>query len=565
MSIASTVFLAASSTTEGPLDPVSEKKKWLDRASEIPETRREAYKAEIEKIFSAAAQVLQTMPSKGSNNRVLAKNNEASIFRMQQAAKAMFSQYKQFNHAQLTCLERLDTLSETVKVMALAPASAIPTAKVEKGFMFAHRQQKLYQNMATASLLSKGLEAFEIPFKYLAEGVYKAGAKVCSQTGKRVLKEAASAISDVYYNSGAASKVKSFVNAHKRSSEKNAERLSEEFDVPLAATRQYIYNIDDILVAGAGAVVFSAAKPLFSATGKCMKFVAAAYNRSDSPFLHHRIHLSSRMGAFTTSSSAKPATAAAAKTATAATPKAAKRVNETVRSAIKFEMKLQKEKIAECTVNWIHNLSGQGIALKTLNKMKDIALSAGAEKLTLKAIIINKTLLNILQKRFEFIKLEAAYYYFNIPLAGFIPNRIGRYEVLSRFQSVHVDQGLMYTFKHVPLKSGQGGTAIALIGKILDATRSGRLTWTFLNDIRKKAANAGAQQLEIHFKLTESHQAFKDAINRILQIANYRYEYLGNEKGLYRFKIPLDGSKEAHAAFKQLKTKPYMEPIFEKI
>jgi hypothetical protein len=242
---------------------------------------------------------------------------------------------------------------------------------------------------------------------------------------------------------------------------------------------------------------------------------------------------------------------------------------QTVYRQLDFGVKLKGDGTAVATLNNIANKGyPKGFMQQTVNRIKDISVTGHAKKLILEAQFINDDLFKSFQRKYKQLSSRVQTQYgedvtlsrFEIPLIDHTPKAVPRQELLTLSKPVKVEQTMKYTFHDIPLPSGQGRRAVVEADMLVDNLNAGQ-SFKFLNEVREKAVKSGAQSLELQFRYTEDHQVYKDKVIQFLEIANKRYEYLGNQGGVYRFELPIDGSKPVNQVFKSSTTKPPIEIV----
>lgn len=258
-------------------------------------------------------------------------------------------------------------------------------------------------------------------------------------------------------------------------------------------------------------------------------------------------------------------------TEAASTQNLSKTLTETPYRTLDLDVKLRRNGTAVATLNSISNIGyPRGFTRETINRIKDIAVTSHAKKLILEADFVNDGLSASFQRRYKQLRSRVMHEYeiedtifsrFEISLIDHTPKAVPRQELLTLSKPVKIEQTMKYTFHDTPLPSSQGRRAVVEVDTLVDNLNSGQ-SFKFLNEIREKAVKSGAQSLELQFRYTEDHQFFKsDVIKQFLEIANKRYKYLGNQGGVYRFELPIDGSKPVNQVFKSSTTKPPIDIV----
>lgn len=241
-----------SAAVEAPLNPIKERNKWLERANELPESSREAYKAEIRKVFCVASQVLQALPGKAQGIQALASSNATSVQQMHLVAKEMFNRHKSYTDGQVAVLQRLGTQSAAAQMMTLPP-STVPVAPSRRpGADFLSRALNSI-DMSTARVSAFGIEVVEksigaalqpmiTNFKYGVEGLQPVALKLCeaSETVRNVAQSTDNVIKKT------ASFVDKFTKARVAISDATAHLHSTHYDTPLPTSKQYVDDVNHI-------------------------------------------------------------------------------------------------------------------------------------------------------------------------------------------------------------------------------------------------------------------------------------------------------------------------------
>lgn len=304
----------AAATTEAPLDPIKERDKWLAHANALPESRREPYKKEIQKVFNVASQCLKSVPAREQGIQALASSNASSMQQMQQNASEMLHHYKNYTDGQLAVMQRIGSQSATAQIMRLPPTTVsvvmqkktklvdslsdrIASASLERHAAFkppatsgpkfdmasiieAHNREKLRENMATARVLATGSELVsKVVASVVKVGyhtVIAAGCEDATEEERQAAeRSAASAVNYVAqkakaaYHSTSLSQTITKVSAELDVlNEMGAKRLSRDHNLPIKLTTAYMKDTQrlavDITTAGVLSGTLATAKGFYS-------------------------------------------------------------------------------------------------------------------------------------------------------------------------------------------------------------------------------------------------------------------------------------------------------------
>lgn len=525
--------------TDTPEDPkINEvKQKWLARTKELPENKRKLFEAHIQKIAQQASQTLRQMPFCQSIAHSISFNGTMSIEKMNATAQEFFEKCKVHDQNKFGLIQNHNAFQAQIAnshvnfdEVPLPPRQALDPYTMDFSVF---PPTSVAHNIATAKVTAKVINiassTVAVPLKHAASGLHQSYQAVCNlnptaqsacQLHRKLVttpvEPIVKIIEEFSRRTGIADITKSISSWNQRANESAARFYAESYGLPLDETRRYVSDCRTVATTLATLAPFGKFK--ISAPAKIPS------KRVTSGIVVARTPQSLLDKEFVPS--------------------------QTFTKISVFSVSLGPQKTAYATVDFMKQ-DGYFLnyTLKTISRIKDIALSGSANRLYIDANFANPKLLRVVDKRYKVFSikkkkdsshLEEYFDRFEVPLKD---HRLGNSKtvpILTESHPVRIVEATSYDFAFDPHISS---TAIANVKGISDYANSGS-SLKLLGEIREKALAAGAKKLVLNAAGKKDLFGLEfNQYHRYLSILDRRFKCLKHDLlGSQAYEIPLDGS-----------------------